>query len=198
MYMSQYVSYLYIYICIICFIYYYTMILSKYKYKIVYTYTVLYSNISCNIYSYPHQVSNFASPSHHQPRRHPPGGGDFGAQFVAEDAEPLVSATIQRHEHVGGRPGGTSLGKNGWDMVGYGWMVGSQSGRKSSKKIYGNLGRKRKVKRCQEKTSVLKFKILGLRWDVDPRFGGTNCWVEQTNGTARRNEKTSAEMKRLD
>lgn len=122
---------------------------------------------------------------------------------MAEDAEPLVSATIQRHEHVGGRPGGTSrVGKNGWDMVGiwlgYGWMVGSQSGRKSSKNIYRNLGRKRKVKRCQEKASVLKFKILGLRLGVDPRFGGTNCWVEQTNGTARRNEKTSAEMKRLD
>lgn len=91
--------------------------------------------------------------------------------------------------------GRRGVGKKKLGEVGYGWMVGSQSGRKSSKKIYGNLGRKRK---SQEKTSVLKFKILGLRLDVDPRFGGTNCWVEQTNGTARRNEKTSAEMKRLD
>ena len=42
------------------------------------------------------------------PRRHAPSGAHLGALLVAEDAEPLVPAPVQGHEHVGGRPEVTS------------------------------------------------------------------------------------------
>lgn len=68
---------------------------------------------------------------------------------MAEDAEPLVSATIQRHEHVGGRPGGTSRRgeKKSWerlDMVGWWGANPVESHLRKSMEI---LGENEKVKR---------------------------------------------------